>query len=131
MLYDWNFEVFYDVFTYFTMYFYFSVNDDCTARKSNGDKKDSSSDVFTMQLNSLLRGVGGSGGSNAKNNFFNNNNKDSNGEDDGPPQQFDASCYLENGKINFGKLITDEVLAADHKLVEAAKKTVNISKIFK
>ncbi|XP_073827457.1 uncharacterized protein isoform X3 [Musca autumnalis] len=103
-----------------------SVNDDCTSRKttSGGDKKDSS-DVFTMQLNSLLRGVG----NNPKNSFFNNNNKDSNlGEDAaGPPQQFDASCYVENGKINFGKLITDEVLAADHKLVEAAKKTTNIA----
>uniref|UniRef100_T1PFI6 Protein phosphatase 2C n=1 Tax=Musca domestica TaxID=7370 RepID=T1PFI6_MUSDO len=101
-----------------------SVNDDCTARKTTGDKKDSS-DVFTMQLNSLLRGVG-----NSKNSFFNNNNnKDSNlgGEDGMPPQQFDASCYVENGKINFGKLITDEVLAADHKLVEAAKKTTNIA----
>uniref|UniRef100_A0A1I8P0Q7 PPM-type phosphatase domain-containing protein n=1 Tax=Stomoxys calcitrans TaxID=35570 RepID=A0A1I8P0Q7_STOCA len=103
-----------------------SVNDDCTSRKSTNDKKDSS-DVFTQQLNSLLRGVGG--GSSAKNSFFNNNNKDSNGngEDAEPPQQFDASCYLENGKINFGKLITDEVLAADHKLVEAAKKTTNIA----
>lgn len=42
----------------------------------------------------------------------------------GAPQQFDAKCYIENGKINFGKLITDEVLAADYKLVEQAKKTV-------
>ncbi|XP_075153508.1 protein phosphatase 1L isoform X2 [Haematobia irritans] len=91
---------------------------------SVNDKKESS-DVFTQQLNSLLRGAGG--GSNAKNNFFNNNNKDTNCEDDGPPQQFEASCYLENGKINFGKLITDEVLAADHKLVEAAKKSTNIA----
>lgn len=42
------------------------------------------------------------------------------------PLNVEAKCYIENGKINFGKMITDEVLAADYKLVEAAKKTVNI-----
>lgn len=113
----------------FTLFLY-SVNDDCTSRKTNsGSNKDSPSDVFTMQLNSLLRGVGG--GSSVKDSLFSNNNKDSmgDGSDGGGPQQFDAKCYIDNGKINFGKLITDEVLAADHKLVEAAKKTVSTSKI--
>uniref|UniRef100_A0A182NT70 PPM-type phosphatase domain-containing protein n=1 Tax=Anopheles dirus TaxID=7168 RepID=A0A182NT70_9DIPT len=38
------------------------------------------------------------------------------------PKTYDARCYVQNGSINFGKLITDEVLAADYDLVEAAKK---------
>ncbi|TMW54845.1 hypothetical protein DOY81_000078 [Sarcophaga bullata] len=101
-----------------------SVNDDCSSKKTS-DKD--SSDVFTLQLNSLLRGVGGS--SSVKDSFLNNNNnnKDVAANDGKVAQQFDAKCYIENGKINFGKLITDEVLAADHKLVEAAKKTTNIA----
>ncbi|XP_065355590.1 protein phosphatase 1L isoform X2 [Calliphora vicina] len=100
-----------------------SVNDDCASKKSS-DRD--SSDVFTLQLNSLLRGVGG--GSSVKDSFLNNNNnKDLTTNDGKGPQQFDAKCYIESGKINFGKLITDEVLAADYKLVEAAKKTTNIA----
>ncbi|KAI8125333.1 hypothetical protein FF38_14305 [Lucilia cuprina] len=100
-----------------------SVTDDCASKKTS--EKDSS-DVFTLQLNSLLRGVGG--GSSVKDSFLNNNNnKDSATNDGKGPQQFDAKCYIEGGKINFGKLITDEVLAADYKLVEAAKKTTNIA----
>lgn len=39
------------------------------------------------------------------------------------PKTFDAKCYVQSGnKINYGKMITDEVLFADHKLVEKAKK---------
>ncbi|XP_050077498.1 protein phosphatase 1L [Anopheles maculipalpis] len=38
------------------------------------------------------------------------------------PKTYDARCYVQNGSINFGKIITDEVLAADFDLVEAAKK---------
>uniref|UniRef100_A0A182MMC8 PPM-type phosphatase domain-containing protein n=1 Tax=Anopheles culicifacies TaxID=139723 RepID=A0A182MMC8_9DIPT len=38
------------------------------------------------------------------------------------PKTYDARCYVQNGSINFGKIITDEVLAADYDLVEAAKK---------
>ncbi|KAG6459348.1 protein phosphatase 1L [Manduca sexta] len=37
------------------------------------------------------------------------------------------SSYMEKGKINFGKLLTDEVLAADRLLVEAAKKSMNVA----
>lgn len=37
------------------------------------------------------------------------------------------SSYLDKGKINFGKLLTDEVLAADRLLVEAAKKSMNVA----
>lgn len=40
------------------------------------------------------------------------------------PKSLEARCYVEKGKINFGKLLTDEVLAADHKLVETVKKMV-------
>lgn len=40
----------------------------------------------------------------------------------------DAGIYLENGEsINYNKLLTDEVLAADKLLVEAAKKDMNIA----
>ena len=41
------------------------------------------------------------------------------------PPNYEAKCYIENGKINFGKMISDEVLSADFKLVEQAKKTVS------
>lgn len=43
------------------------------------------------------------------------------------PKVYDAKCYIENRAINFGKLLTDEVLAADFKLVEKAKKATNIA----
>lgn len=41
------------------------------------------------------------------------------------PQTYDGKCYIENGKINFGKMLTDEVLAADFELVKVAKKNVS------
>ncbi|CAH0404683.1 unnamed protein product [Chilo suppressalis] len=37
------------------------------------------------------------------------------------------SSYLDKGKINYGKLLTDEVLAADRLLVEAAKRSMNVA----
>lgn len=37
------------------------------------------------------------------------------------------SSYVDKGKINFGKLLTDEVLAADRLLVEAAKRSLNVA----
>lgn len=37
------------------------------------------------------------------------------------------SSYLDKGKINYGKLLTDEVLAVDRLLVEAAKKSLNVA----
>lgn len=43
------------------------------------------------------------------------------------PKVYEAQCYIENSSINFGKLLTDEVLAADYKLVEKAKKATNIA----
>uniref|UniRef100_A0A182JFX7 PPM-type phosphatase domain-containing protein n=1 Tax=Anopheles atroparvus TaxID=41427 RepID=A0A182JFX7_ANOAO len=38
------------------------------------------------------------------------------------PKTYEARCYVQDGSINFGKIITDEVLAADYDLVEAAKR---------
>lgn len=43
------------------------------------------------------------------------------------PQRMEAKTYIDSGKINFGKLLTDEVLAADYRLVEQAKKTINVA----
>lgn len=37
------------------------------------------------------------------------------------------SSYMEKGKINYGKLLSDEVLAADRLLVEAAKRSMNVA----
>lgn len=37
------------------------------------------------------------------------------------------SHYMEKGKINYGKLLSDEVLAADRLLVEAAKRSSNLA----
>lgn len=96
-----------------------STTDDCTSPRGNNTQRET--DVFTSKLNSLIRPLG-------KDNLFNisNNAKDA-GTKQAPPTSFDAKCYIENGKINFGKMITDEVLAADYKLVEAAKKSTNIA----
>lgn len=43
------------------------------------------------------------------------------------PKTYEAKCYVQNGSINFGKIITDEVLAADYDLVEMAKKVSNFA----
>jgi len=43
------------------------------------------------------------------------------------PKVYEAKCYIENNSINFGKMMTDEVLAADYRLVELAKKDANIA----
>ncbi|XP_050675483.1 protein phosphatase 1L [Leptidea sinapis] len=37
------------------------------------------------------------------------------------------TSYIDKGKINFGRLLTDEVLAADRLLVEAAKRSMNVA----
>lgn len=37
------------------------------------------------------------------------------------------SSYIEGGKVNYGKLITDQVLSADRLLVEEAKKTMDVA----
>lgn len=44
------------------------------------------------------------------------------------PKTYEAKCYIQNGKsVNYGKLITDEVLFADFNLVEKAKKLTNFA----
>lgn len=44
------------------------------------------------------------------------------------PKSYEAKCYIRKGKgIDFAKMITDEVLFADHKLVESAKKSSNVA----
>lgn len=43
------------------------------------------------------------------------------------PKTYEAKCYVQNGSINYGKIITDEVLAADFDLVEMAKKVSNFA----
>lgn len=49
---------------------------------------------------------------------------------EGPVVQPETSSYIENNnKINFGRLLTDEVLAADRLLVEAAKKNYDVAGI--
>lgn len=86
----------------------YSTAEDC-GPKGNCNRD---SDVFMDKLNSIIR----------PKDHFNNNNNNNNSND--KPQTYAGKCYIENGKINFGKMLTDEVLAADYKLVEAAKKTV-------
>lgn len=87
-----------------------STADDCNGTKGNCNRDQ---DVFLNKLNSIVR---------TKDSFLkttNNNVK---------PQQYEARCYIDKDRnINFGKMITDEVLAADYKLVEKAKKEVRHS----
>lgn len=48
----------------------------------------------------------------------------------GPATPFptpDVSSYLEGNSINYGRLLTDEVLAVDRLLVEAAKKNLDVA----
>ncbi|XP_032688568.1 uncharacterized protein LOC116852385 isoform X6 [Odontomachus brunneus] len=42
----------------------------------------------------------------------------------------DTINYIEGNKINYGKLITDEILTADKLLVEAAKKNMDVAGIY-
>lgn len=45
-----------------------------------------------------------------------------------PPKSFEAKCYIRNeNSIDFVKMITDEVLYADHKLVEISRKNLNVA----
>lgn len=39
----------------------------------------------------------------------------------------DITNYLDGNKINYGRLLTDEVLAVDRLLVEAAKKNMDVA----
>ncbi|KAH8376585.1 hypothetical protein KR093_000136 [Drosophila rubida] len=81
-------------------------------------------DFYTAQLNSAMRAA--NAGNAAKESFLNNNNN-AQSASNAPPPSYEAKCYIEHGRINFGKLITDEILSADHKLVEQAKQATNIA----
>lgn len=85
-----------------------STADDCNGTKSNCNRDQ---DVFMDKINSLVR---------TKDTLLKNNNNNA-----APPKTYDAKHYVENGNINFGKMICDEVLAADYKLVETAKRAVS------
>lgn len=43
------------------------------------------------------------------------------------PPKVDITNYLDGDKINYGRLLTDEVLAVDRSLVEAAKKNMDVA----
>lgn len=84
-----------------------STADDCNGTKGNCNDHD----VFLNKLNSIVR---------TKDSFLKSTNNSV------KPQQYAARCYIDKDRnINFGKMITDEVLAADYKLIEKAKKDVS------
>ncbi|KAH8333693.1 hypothetical protein KR059_002478 [Drosophila kikkawai] len=102
-----------------------STTADCSAIKQKTTEA-SIADIYTATLNTAMRASGNVGA--AKDSFLNNNNN--NGQSGGgnaPPPSYEAKCYIENGRINFGKLITDEIMSADYKLVEQAKRATNIA----
>ncbi|KAH8418802.1 hypothetical protein KR222_007533 [Zaprionus bogoriensis] len=103
-----------------------STTADCSAIKQKTTEA-SIADFYTAQLSSAMRASGT--GNNVLKDPFNNNNNNNNGQNTGspPPPTYEAKCYIEHGRINFGKLITDEILAADHKLVQQAKLATNIA----
>lgn len=43
------------------------------------------------------------------------------------PSKVDIANYLDGNKINYARLLSDEVLAADRLLVEAAKKNMDVA----
>ncbi|XP_015430218.1 PREDICTED: protein phosphatase 1L isoform X2 [Dufourea novaeangliae] len=45
----------------------------------------------------------------------------------GKPEKIDITNYLDGNKINYGRLLTDEVLAVDRLLVETAKKNMDVA----
>ncbi|XP_068151021.1 protein phosphatase 1L [Drosophila tropicalis] len=105
-----------------------STTADCSALKPNAKTTEASiADIYTAQLNTAMRASGSNNA--AKDSFFNQNNNNINGQNggDNAPPNLEAKCYIENGRINFGKLITDEILSADYKLVEQAKRATNIA----
>lgn len=103
-----------------------STTADCSVIKQKTTEA-SIADFYTAQLNSAMRANGGNNNV-LKDPFLNNNNNaQKNGGSGGTaaPPTYEAQCYIEHGRINFGKLITDEILSADHKLVQQAKLAVS------
>ncbi|XP_022226748.2 protein phosphatase 1L [Drosophila obscura] len=101
-----------------------STTADCSSLKQKPTEA-SIADIYTAQLNLAMRASGN--GAAMGSSFLNNNNNAQNGGTNAAPPDLEAKCYIENGRINFGKLITDEILSADYKLVEKAKLTTNIA----
>lgn len=87
----------------------YSTADDCGMNVSNCNREQ---DAFMDKLNSIIR---------TKDQLFGASGK----EAPVKPQTFEARSYIEAGKINFGKMMSDEVLVADCRLVEIAKKKVS------
>lgn len=87
-----------------------STADDCTGSKKNCNQEQ---DAFLNKLNSIVR---------TKDSLLKTNNNNV------QPPTYEAKCYIDKAKkINFGKMITDEVLAADFKLVQSAKRQTNVA----
>lgn len=89
----------------------YSTAEDCVGGNGNCNREQ---DVFMDKINSLVR---------TKDSLLKTNNNNAPAP---PPKTYQAKCYIENGQINFGKMISDEVLAADYKLIETAKRAVCI-----
>lgn len=83
----------------------YSTAEDCIGKPNCNREQD----IFMDKLNSIVR---------TKDSFLNKNAQNT------KPKELEAKCYIDNGKINFGKILTDETLLADYKLNEAAKKMV-------
>lgn len=102
-----------------------STTADCSVIKQKTTEA-SIADFYTAQLSSAMRANSGNNNVLKDPLFNNNNNGQKTGGDSGAaPPTFEAKCYIEHGRINFGKLITDEILSADHKLVQQAKQAVS------
>lgn len=86
----------------------YSTADDCGMNVSNCNREQ---DIFMDKLNSIIR---------TKDQLFGAAGK----ETPAKAQTFEGRSYIEAGKVNFGKMMSDEVLAADCRLVEIAKKKV-------
>uniref|UniRef100_A0A1B0DBS5 Uncharacterized protein n=1 Tax=Phlebotomus papatasi TaxID=29031 RepID=A0A1B0DBS5_PHLPP len=93
---------------------YSSFTEECL-QKGNCNQAAQEPDIYN--LNALCRPLN-------KEAFLNQNSPSQKTE---KPQVLDTKCYIDSGKINYGKLLTDEVLAADHELVESAKKIKNFA----
>ncbi|GAB0097308.1 protein phosphatase 1L [Sergentomyia squamirostris] len=91
-----------------------SFTEDCL-QKGNCNQPANEPDIYN--LNALCRPLN-------KEAFLAQNSQTQKAE---RPQVLDTKCYIESGKINYGKMLIDEVLAADYDLVESAKKQKNVA----
>lgn len=92
----------------------FSTADDCGMNPSNCNREQ---DVFLDKLNAIIGGKGGGGAA-----FMAAGDASA---ATAKAQTYDGRTYIENGGVvNFGKLMVDEVLAADEVLIEQLQKKV-------